>query len=166
MFGTRLRRGEVLALAGLLAGLVLLALAAQPGQATPLSRMGSWLLLGSAGALAVTAAVVARRRPSDAVALAVLAGAGFAGVGIAARGMPAARPLWRGVEEPAVWALIAFGGLAILLFATALQRGTVTVVSAVMIAVETVDRPWWASPFSATPPGWPSVRPSPLPASR
>lgn len=138
VFGTRLRRGEAVALAALMAGLVLLSVAAEPGHATPLSRLGSWLLLGSAGVLAVTAAVVARWRQGSAVALAVFAGAGFAGVGIAARGLPTPRPLWHVLAEPAAWALIAFGGLAILLFATALQRGTVTVVSAVMFAVETV----------------------------
>jgi drug/metabolite transporter (DMT)-like permease len=138
VFGTRLRRGEVVALGALVVGLVLLSVAAEPGAATPLSRVGSWLLLGSAGLVAVAAAVVARWRQGTAVALAVLAGAGFAGVGIAARGLPTPRPLWHVVAEPAAWALIAFGALAMLLFATALQRGPVTVVSAVMFAVETV----------------------------
>jgi drug/metabolite transporter (DMT)-like permease len=136
--GSRLRRGESIALAALMCGLVLLAVAARPGHATPLSRWASWLLVGSAGVLAVIAAVVARWRRGTAVALAALAGAGFAGVGIAARGLPTPRPFWHVVEQPAAWALVAFGGLAILLFATALQRGAVTAVSAVMFAVETI----------------------------
>ncbi len=138
VFGTRIRRGEAVALAALLAGLVLLSVAAEPGHATPLSRTGSWLLLGSAGVLTVAAAAVARWQRGGAVTLAALAGTGFAGVGIAARGLPVSRPLWQVLEEPAAWAIVAFGGLAVLLFATALQRGGVTVVSAVMFAVETV----------------------------
>ncbi|HSP39587.1 MAG TPA: hypothetical protein VLR26_17755 [Frankiaceae bacterium] len=135
---TRLRRAEVVALLVLLLGLTLLAVAAEPGQATALSRAGSWLLLASAGVLAGAAAVVARWPRRAAVGLAALAGAGFGGVGIAGRALPVPKPFWQVVGEPAAWALAAFGVLAILLFATALQRGAVTAVSAVMLAVETV----------------------------
>lgn len=135
---TRLRRAEAVALLTLLLGLVLLAIAAEPGRATALSRAESWLLLASVGVLALAATIVARWPRRSAVGLAALAGAGFGGVGIVGRALPVPKPLWQVVGEPAGWALAAFGVLAVLLFATALQRGTVTVVSAVMVAVETV----------------------------
>lgn len=138
VFGSRLRRRAVAALVALVGGLVLLSVAAEPGRAAPLSQVGSWLLLGSAGVLAGAAVAVARWWQATPVTLAVLAGAGFAGVAVAARVLPAPRPLGHVFGEPAAWALVVFGGVAILLFASALQRGTVTAVSAVMFAVETV----------------------------
>lgn len=134
---TALTRTEVGALAVLVSGLGLLAYAAQPGAARPLSDAAGWGLLAGVGALTALAALLARRT-GGAVLLASLAGGAFAGVGITARGIPLIPPLWRVVGHPATWALVGFGLLATLLFATALQRGTVTAVSAATLVVETV----------------------------
>lgn len=139
VLGLRLRRPELVALATLVAGLVLLAGGAQPGHADALSKGGQWLLLGSVALVAVAAPGAARLRGQRAVVtLAALAGASFGGVGISARGLGVPHPLWQVLTLPTVWALAAFGILGTLLFATALQRGSVTVASAVMFAVETV----------------------------
>ncbi|HET9655493.1 MAG TPA: hypothetical protein VFP72_09070 [Kineosporiaceae bacterium] len=137
--GTRLRRRETAALAGLGCGLVLLAVAAQPETATPLPEAARWGLLGGV-ALLVGYGVVLARLPGTAGAagLAVGAGLGFAGVGIAARTITVPDPLWALAADPLTWAIAGYGILSILLFGTALQRGSVTTTSALTFAVETV----------------------------
>src|SRR5450759_1728556 len=47
-------------------------------------------------------------------------------------------PLWQGLADPGLWAILANGGLGMLLFATALQRGSVTSATALLFAVATV----------------------------
>jgi len=42
------------------------------------------------------------------------------------------------VREPIAWSLVAYGGLGMLLFSIALQRGSVTTTNAVLFTVETV----------------------------
>jgi drug/metabolite transporter (DMT)-like permease len=137
--GTRLQRRETAALAGLGLGLVLLGLAARPEAATPLPAAARWGLLGGVGLL-VGYGVLLARAPGTAGAagLAVGAGLGFAGVGIAARTIAVPDPLWGMAGDPSTWAIIGYGILAILLFGTALQRGSVTTASALTFAVETV----------------------------
>lgn len=135
----RLSPREVGALVVLIVGLALLAVAARPGPAEPLPGHARWLLLASVLVVAVAAVAAGRMRGgASAVVLAMLAGASFSGVGVAARGLRVPHPLWSVVKAPEAWALVAFGALATLLFATALQRGSVTIASAVMLAVETV----------------------------
>jgi drug/metabolite transporter (DMT)-like permease len=139
VLGARLRGVQVGALAGLGLGLVLLALSARPGDAVTVSRTGQWLVLGGAGAVLVLGVVSARVPGRWGVAgLAAAAGLAFGGVGVAARVLELPSPLWRVAAEPTAYALAAYGILGTLLFATALQRGAVTSVSAILFAVETV----------------------------
>ena len=139
VFHVRLSRRSVVALAGLLLGLGLLAAVAKPGPALALPRGGEWALVGCAVLLAGLA-IVAGRTAGQAGQwmLAAVAGAAFGGVGVAARGLVVPHPVWHLLIEPASWALVGFGLLGTLAFATALQRGSVTVASGVMFAVETV----------------------------
>jgi hypothetical protein len=135
----RLGRREIGALWALGAGLVLLAVSARPEEATPISATGQWAVLG--GVLAVVALIaLAAVRPAGqaAVALAVGAGLGFGGVGIAARVLEVPDPWWGVVVLPVTWALVGYGATALHCYAAALQRGRVTVVAAVTFAVETV----------------------------
>jgi len=135
----RLHRGEVVALTAMVIGLILLAVSAQPGPARALSRTGQWALLASVPVVAAVATVSARRNTRTAtLLLAGLAGAAFGGVGIAARGLHLAHPVWRAISTPAAWSVVAFGVLAALLFGTALQRGSVTVTAAAVAATETI----------------------------
>jgi drug/metabolite transporter (DMT)-like permease len=137
--GARLLGVQVAALAGLGVGLVLLALSARPEDAVVISRAGQWLVL--AGAVAVLAlGLVSARTPGrwGVAGLAAASGLAFGGVGVAARVLELPSPLWRVVTEPTAYALVAYGALGTLLFATALQRGAVTSVSAILFAVETV----------------------------
>ena len=146
--GVRLRRVVVGALVGVGAGLSLLALGARPAPAVPVSYVGRWLVFAGAVLVLVVGVVSARLRgPFGVAALAAGAGLAFGGVGVAARILELPRPLWRVFTEPEAYALVGYGVLGLLLFATALQRGAVTTVSAVMFVVETVVPAvvglWW-----------------------
>jgi drug/metabolite transporter (DMT)-like permease len=135
----RLRPLEILALLMLVSGLMLLALSAKAGDAHPLPEWAQWVLLSLLPVLIACAVASARRTTrASAITLAAVAGAGFGAVGIAARAVGATRPWWHAVSAPAGWAILGFGALAVVAFAAALQRGSVTVVAAVVAGIETV----------------------------
>lgn len=137
--GVRLSRPEVVALVAVGVGLVALAVSARAGTAAPLPGPASWMLLGSAALVAGLGAVGYRLGGGvGAVLLAVTAGLGFGGVGIAARVVAIPADLWRLVLDPVAWALVVFSAIAIPAYGLALQRGAVTTVAAVTFAVETV----------------------------
>ena len=136
--GARLRRAERVALVVLGVGLVALGVSAQAEGGEPMSGAEQVTVLVLA-LLVAGATAVAVRRPSGGTALlAGAAGLGFAGVGIAARALQLPSPWWHLVAEPLLWALVVGGAVALVAYATALQRGAVTVVAAVTFAVETV----------------------------
>src|SRR4051794_31983025 len=124
--GARLGRREQVHLAVVGAGLLLLALSAQPEEATPLPRAGQWAVLGLSLLVAGLAALAARA-PGDrsAAALAGCAGLGFAGVGIAARALQLGPPWWPVLTGPLLWALAISGLVGMTCYAAALQRGDV-----------------------------------------
>jgi len=137
--GVRLRSREIASLAVLGAGLLLLASAAQPEQATALTLAVRWGLFCSVLVLGAAGALVARgHEHSSAHALAVLAGLSFTVVAVAARSLTVPRVLWHLLADPGLWAILAVGTLGMLLFTTALQRGSVTSATALMFAVETI----------------------------
>ena len=137
--GVRLRGREIASLVVLGAGLLLLAASAQPDRGTPLTLGVRWGLLASVVVLGASGALVARRnRRSSAQALAVLGGLAFTVVAVSARSLTVPSPLWRILSDPGLWAILALGGLGMLLFTTALQRGSVTSATALTFAVETI----------------------------
>lgn len=137
--GARLGRPDQARLGVIGAGLLLLAVSAEAEGATPLPRAGQWAVL-AASLLVAGVAALAARAPANrsAVALAACAGLGFSGVGIAARAIELGPPWWGLLAEPLLWALAVAGLVALTCYAAALQRGAVTVVAAVTLAVETV----------------------------
>jgi drug/metabolite transporter (DMT)-like permease len=138
VFGFRLRRSDTVALLVLIAGLALLGASAEGEDAAHLSRLGGWFLLGGVGVVALGGMLAGRLRgPAGGVALAACAGLGFTGTAIAARALQFPAPSWHVVYEPIAIALVLYGGLALLMFASALQRGSITAISAVTFAVET-----------------------------
>lgn len=132
-------RSDVVALVLIGVGLMLLAAAAAPDSARHLTGAPRLSLLVAVPLVALLGAVAGRRSGSRAgVVLGVLAGVAFGGVGVAARCLVVRHPWWHGWSDPLVWALVAFGGLGTLLYATALQRGSVTSATAALFATETV----------------------------
>ena len=139
VFGVRLRASEHVAIGALLVGLALLCASAENEPVARLSRLGGWSLLGGVVVVVGAGAIAARHHDRHAaIALAVCAGLGFAGTGIAARALVVPDPVWHLVTEPVAIALVAYGACGILMFASALQRGAVTATTAVMLGVETI----------------------------
>jgi hypothetical protein len=137
--GVRLQRREIASLVVLGAGLLLLATSAQPDRGAPLSLGVRWGLLSCIVVLGVAGALVARgNERSGAPALAVLAGLAFTVVAVTARSLTVPSPLWHVLADPGLWAILALGSLGMLLFTTALQRGSVTSATALTFAVETI----------------------------
>jgi drug/metabolite transporter (DMT)-like permease len=135
----RLARAELLALVGVGAGLVALAGAAEPGRGRPLGAVGGWVLLGSALVLAALGAVALRPRAGvGAAMLAVVAGLGFGGTGVAARVLVLPHPLSHVLGDPELWALVAYAVLGLVFYGLALSRGSVTSTAAITFTVETV----------------------------
>jgi drug/metabolite transporter (DMT)-like permease len=139
VFGFRLRAADTVAIAVLIAGLGLLGASARSEDAAHLSSLGGWLLLVGVVAVASSGIVAARLRdPLGGIGLAACAGFGFTGTAIAARALNVPTPLWRIAFAPVAIALVLYGACGMLMFASALQRGSVTATTAVMLAVETV----------------------------
>ncbi|MEO5711505.1 MAG: hypothetical protein ABIQ59_16980 [Nocardioidaceae bacterium] len=139
----RLARAEVLALVGVGAGLVALALAAAPGRGRPLGHTGGWLLLAAALVLAALGVAALRRRAGGAALLAVVAGLGFGGTGVAARVLVVPHAVWQALVwqalgDPVLWALVGFATVGLVFYGLALSRGSVTATAAITFTVETV----------------------------
>ncbi|TDU83584.1 hypothetical protein EV138_6048 [Kribbella voronezhensis] len=135
--GGRLDRPTVLALAVVGVGLVGLAASAVEGPAKALSGPAAVLLLLLAVPTAGLGFIGYRLAAARGVALlAVVAGLGFGGAGVAARTLNLDG--WKVLTDPVAWSLVVYGGLALAAFGLALQRGSVTVVAAVTFSIETV----------------------------
>jgi hypothetical protein len=138
-FGLRLRRYERGALAGLLVGFAFLAVSARPGHATPSGHGEHWLLAAGVAIVVVIGALSARiDSPKAGAGLALGAGLSFAGTGIAARQFDVSHLSGHLVVDPVALSLVSYAVLGVLLFATALQRSSVTSVAALVFLVETV----------------------------
>lgn len=137
--GVRLRGREITSLIVLAAGLLMLAMSAQPEQGAPIALAYRWALLAAVVLLGAAGVIAARHSGrSSAPALAFLAGLAFTVVAVSARSLSLPSPLWHTLADPGLWAILAHGALGMLLFATSLQRGSVTTVVAMTFAVETV----------------------------
>jgi drug/metabolite transporter (DMT)-like permease len=135
--GGRLDRPTVLALLVVGVGLVGLAASAVEGPAKALSGSAAVLLLVLTVPTAVLGFIGFRMPAARGVALlAVVAGLGFGGAGVAARTL--SLDGWTVLIDPVAWALVVYGVLALAAFGLALQRGSVTVVAAVTFSIETV----------------------------
>lgn len=137
----RLRGLDWAAIAVTSAGLAALAIAAGPDHPARVSLFGRMGLLVSAAALGVLATAAGRAgedRAPGGWALAVIAGLSYGGAGICARVLRHPGTLAGLARDPATWAMIAMGILGVLLYATAVQRASVTVVTATVVMVETL----------------------------
>ena len=138
-FGIRLLGYERIALIALMFGFALLAVSAQPERATSLGSVGQWILVCGVVVVLAAGALSARLDNRQAgIGLALCAGLSWAGTGIAARVLQVPSPPWHLLIDPVALCLAAYGLLGTLLFATALQRGSVTAAAAIVFAVETV----------------------------
>jgi drug/metabolite transporter (DMT)-like permease len=136
--GVHLGPREWTAVAVVCAGLGLLGAAAESEGSDP---VGLGFRLGLIGAVVVLAgAGIAAGKASRRVrtpALGLVAGLSFGVVAIAGRIIPSLAPLDL-LTDPATYTVAVAGGMAMLFYATALQRGSVTTSTAMMVLGETV----------------------------
>lgn len=135
----RMTRREVAALAAIGVGLVALAATAREGESRPVSHHGELLICWVVVPVLAAGAVAYRGTAAwSGPVLAAVAGLGFGGTAIAARVLRIHTPWWRTVEEPALWALAAYGVISLVAFGVALARANVTAVAAITFVVETI----------------------------
>jgi drug/metabolite transporter (DMT)-like permease len=144
--GMPLNARDRFALTLVLGGLVLVGLSATTGHPPRVSTGVQWALLGAAGLLVGVGGLVGRMSgPRGAFALGGLAGLAFGATSVGAR-MLHPGPSWsvpaawavRIALQPAAWGIVVAGGLGMLLYATALQRGSVTQATAPLVVGEMV----------------------------
>ncbi|QRP49608.1 hypothetical protein [Amycolatopsis sp. FDAARGOS 1241] len=138
VLGVRLGPREWAAVAVVCTGLALLGASAQSegseavGLDFRLALAGAVVVLGLAGIMAGKAS-----RRVRTPALGLIAGLSFGLVAVAGRIIPSFAPLDL-LTDPALYLVAVSGGMAMLFFATALQRGSVTTSTAMMVLGETV----------------------------
>ncbi|MBV9831107.1 MAG: hypothetical protein JOZ82_05885 [Marmoricola sp.] len=146
VLGTRLRAAERAALAGVVLGLVLVSLSAAPESARVPGPAVGWLLLVAAVALVLVSLPAGRLAGTRGAAmLGGVAGLAFGVVAVAARALSASSatgqllpPVHVLVGSPSTYALLVAAPLALVAYATALQRGSVVQATAPLVVGETV----------------------------
>jgi drug/metabolite transporter (DMT)-like permease len=141
-----LRRADWVGLAVVVSGLALVGLSAAEDSTVDVSEAEQWGVLLATVLVALLAVPLARLRgATGAAALGAVAGLAFGATSVAARMLPGSLALDEilgsvGVllASPATYALVLAGGLALLTYSTALQRGTVTQATAPLVVGETV----------------------------
>ena len=138
LFHDRLTRTEWGAVVAVFGGLVLLATSAGSVGGTGSGGSLPVVLIAGIVTIALCAAVAVRSRSSlSTAALGLLAGFGYAVVGISGRILPDLT-LRNLATAPATYTLVLGGSLAFFLYSLALQRGSVTLATTPMIVSQTV----------------------------
>jgi drug/metabolite transporter (DMT)-like permease len=138
VLGTVLSPRDRLAVAAAAIGLALLTFGSGGTEGDTLASAGRWLLVAGAAAVGLFG-VLAGRVPGHkgAALLGVVAGLGYAVVGIGSRVLPDLSPASL-VTDPAAYAIAFSGVVAFLLYATALQRGEIMTATGPMVVGQTV----------------------------
>lgn len=121
------------------AGLAGLALSGAPEEARRTPPAYSWGMWAGVVVIALLGMILTRRLAGDraAAALGGLAGLAFGGTALCARALVADVSV-ADLRDPLLWGMLAYGALGLIFFASALQRGSVTVASAWLFTAETV----------------------------
>jgi drug/metabolite transporter (DMT)-like permease len=136
LFRAKLAASEWIAIGTVFAGIVLLVVAQRPSKADSLPLIGQWALLGAALLLGVIA-FTATHLLSGSALPALLAGLAFGDAAVGSR-VIADQSLAALLVSPATYAVALAGLLGVLLYATALQRGSVTAVFAASTVGQTL----------------------------
>jgi drug/metabolite transporter (DMT)-like permease len=132
-----LNRKDKLAVLAVVAGLILLGLAAGPEGNGTFTGTGRWVLLGVSLALAATALVLGNvYKNAHPALLGTVAGFLFGVFGLAVRILPSVDPV-RLLTDPAAYAALIASITGFLFFTTALQRGSVNATAAALVVGET-----------------------------
>ena len=137
--GANLSRKDWLSLAVLGVGLILLSITAAPGTAARISLARDWLIL----LLAIVPATVGfigfrMKGRASSIVMCCAAGLGFTGVAVGSRGIGADDVSWSLLLNPLLWAIVVYGAIGMGFFTVALQRDSVTLVTAITFVFEVV----------------------------
>lgn len=122
----RLPNREWIAVGAVFAGVAMLAVSGNSGAPVPLSGGARWALLGAAVGMGMLSLATPRRLGGAAVP-GLLAGLTYGDSAVASRVIgPFARPGTGLLTSPVAWAVVVAGLMGTLLYASALQRGSVT----------------------------------------
>jgi drug/metabolite transporter (DMT)-like permease len=137
--GAHLSRKDWLSLAVLGVGLIFLSVTAVPGTAARISLDRDWLIL----LLAIVPATVGfigfrMKGRRSAIVMCCAAGLGFTGVAVGSRGIGADDVSWSLLLNPLLWAIVVYGAIGMGFFTVALQRDSVTLVTAITFVFEVV----------------------------
>lgn len=169
LLGTRMRKAEQCALVVVVMGVALVSLSAAPESAAAPGSIVEWLLLASAVLLVLVALPSGRLvGRQGAWVLGGVAGLAFGVVAVSARllssltGGSLVGSLHQMLGSPSAYALLVAAPLALVTYATALQRGSVVQATAPLVVGETVlpalvglillgdhARPGWGVPATA-----------------
>jgi drug/metabolite transporter (DMT)-like permease len=134
----RLSGREWTAVAAVCAGLAMLGLSSGHENPAAVSLRFKLVLLGCVAVIGVCGALAGRLRGrARSAALGLAAGLGFGFVAIGSRVVRSLVP-WDLLRDPAMYVVAAGGLVAFLFFATALQRGSVTVTTGTVVVAETL----------------------------
>jgi drug/metabolite transporter (DMT)-like permease len=128
---------EWLAVAGVILGVAMLGASAGAHPATGVSAEFKLALIVAVAGIALAGVVSSRLRPPVRTpALGAVAGLGYGVLAVAARVLPGFSPHHL-IRDPAAYALAAAGIVSFMLYATALEDGSVTVTIALVVLAET-----------------------------
>jgi drug/metabolite transporter (DMT)-like permease len=128
---------EWLAVAGVIAGVGLLGSSAGAHAATGVSGEFKLALIVAVAGIAVAGVAASRLKPpARTPVLGAVAGLGYGVLAVAARVLPGFGP-HELIRDPAAYALAAAGIVSFMLYATALEGGSVTVATAAVVLAET-----------------------------
>jgi drug/metabolite transporter (DMT)-like permease len=137
LIGLELAWREWLAVGGVILGVGLLGSSAKEHVATGVGVQFKLALIVAVAAIALAGVAVSRlRRPLRTPALGAVAGLGYGVLAVAARVLPGFAPRHL-LQDPATYALAAAGIVSFMLYATALEDGSVTVATAATVLAET-----------------------------
>ncbi len=128
---------EWLAVAGVVVGVGLLGASAGAEGARGVGGPFKLALIVAVAAVAVAGVLASRlSRPARTPVLGAVAGLGYGVVAVAARVLPGYSPAEL-IRDPAAYAVVAAGVVSFMLYATALDNGSVTVATAAVVLAET-----------------------------
>lgn len=134
--GASLGMRHWIAIAGVLTGLIAVAVASglQSAQASP-NSFTTFAMVGLGVVAALSALLYRRRAP---VSMAVIAGVAFSGAAVCARALDGSGDWQQLFSQPVVWAVLGFGLVGMVAYARSLEVGAVGTVTAILWVVEVV----------------------------
>ena len=140
VFHNNLSKRTLLALAAIVIGLGLLGLTATSETASSYDVILKYVVaLSPLGLLGLASLFVRSKNRTSSFVLAAISGLSFGGASIAGRMIVMTGSYIHLIYEPLIWAMIAYGIIAILLLTIALQRLFASMVIAVVITTETIS---------------------------